>query len=952
MADENVFELVKQRNKIEDVINESYPLEQRRGRYLRGRREDCNSLVVDVANQAYHWNSQAEHGDVINWVMNRQGVDAKTAVEILCRRAGLPEPNWGRQDAATRLAARAREDAFDVATRVFARWLWDDEEALAYARGRGWTDETIRGGMLGYSGRYEGRKALRDELKRALVGAGVDLESAGAVAVVGFAGDVARWAREHDVKPLESWVEKGYISGFVGQDMLVYPQLYGGKVRYMTGRGVHEKRSWNLPEALAGKRWPYMNWCWSQREGRCVIVEGPADAVTLGQWEIPGMAMMGTKLDDHGAALMEGHEMLYLWLDADEAGQQAAWNIADQLGPMVRVIDWGAMLNEIERCGEDGAAPPAEAQAPPPKDANDILKIFVETGLDHDAQVKAVEKLLTDAEPFVVHAASWAGGKQGAERDSAQEIAFRLIARLDQVRASQYRNRLAEALGLTVREYDQVLKAVAATVKNTEKGKPLDIDFTFGGYIQEHLVEYLYDPVSQRSRLCWRDPDGKIVEGDHLDIDGKRYLPEPPDAFVRGEGCLFPSKLGGKKNTRELVRIVEMFIRKNYLFDDPNLPRIIAYYVMLTWVYDSFNALPYLRALGEPGAGKSELMRRVGHVCYRMMAASGAATAASLFRTVEMYRGTVFIDEADLHDGGDATNDIVKFLNLGAMRGNPIWRLDEATNMDGKRVFKPALYQTFCPKLISMRRDFKDDAVGTRSITLKLMPREPIELVKAGVHLNIDDDFKLQALEIRNLLLRWRMESWQPQIQVHETDIDLEISSRLNQVTMPLLALAAEDEDLKREIRQFLREYNAEIVLTRSMTLTARVVDAMWKIYKYPDLRIMSVWTNEVGMEYMMIGDVAKITNEIIDDMNKLGDDEDDEGEESKRPKRKKDEISARRVGSIIRNELQLRVGQRITKGFPVYWDGLKMEALAKRYGTEIPAVEAAAAGDGKEGEK
>ncbi len=43
------------------------------------------------------------------------------------------------------------------------------------------------------------------------------------------------------------------------------------------------------------------------------------------------------------------------------------------------------------------------------------------------------------------------------------------------------------------------------------------------------------------------------------------------------------------------------------------------------------------------------------------MTASGANTASTFFRATEMYRGTVFIDEADLHDGGDMSNDIVKF---------------------------------------------------------------------------------------------------------------------------------------------------------------------------------------------------------------------------------------------------------------------------------------------------
>jgi len=120
------------------------------------------------------------------------------------------------------------------------------------------------------------------------------------------------------------------------------------------------------------------------------------------------------------------------------------------------------------------------------------------------------------------------------------------------------------------------------------------------------------------------------------------------------------------------------------------------------------------------------------------------------------------------------------------------------------------------------------------------------------------------------------------------------------------------------------------------MTIAARVVEAIWKIYVYPDQRGLCVKKlADGGREYMFIGDVRRIANEIMDEMNRG----EDEPEDDDRPKNKKDELSARGVGSVIRNTLQLQVGQRQGKGFPVYWDRIKMEALARRYGVEIPVV-------------
>jgi hypothetical protein len=236
-----------------------------------------------------------------------------------------------------------------------------------------------------------------------------------------------------------------------------------------------------------------------------------------------------------------------------------------------------------------------------------------------------------------------------------------------------------------------------------------------------------------------------------------------------------------------------------------------------------------------------------------------------------------------------------------------------------------------------MRKDFKDDAVGSRSLTLKLMPREPMELVNGGVKLTIDDEFRERARTIRNMLLRWRFKMWQPEIEVPVELIDFEISSRLNQVTGPIKALAAGDPELRDEIERFLRAYNREMVLTRSMTIAARVVEAMWKIHCYPDLRQRLVMKTAEGEEIMMIGEVRTIANEIMDEMNAIGSDDDDEDGKSK--KRKKDELSARGVGHVIRNELQLQVGERRGSGFPVFWDDLKMRALGKRYGVDYEAL-------------
>lgn len=913
----DIVEELKSKLSIETVIEaDGYHLEGT-GRYRRDSQH--NSLVVDLRAQAYHWNSSDEHGDIFNWVMKRKGADFKGAVEILCRMAGLPDPDWGHQDMQMRMVTRARQDAFTVAARVFQKWLMADADALAYAKGRGWSDETIAQANLGYTGQWANKDALVKEMKSELAYEGVQLDAPAAVGVLGWAGDVKSWGERHGAAVNEKWIQKRQIPGLIGRDMLLYPHLHYGQVVYFSGRGVHEKTHYNVPEALAGPRQAYFNTEWSPEAFEAVIVEGQACAITLAQWGIPAVALAGTSINEDLIRKLNKNRALYLAMDSDKAGETSARkNLAKINDPLIRIVSWG---DEHSREGD--------------RDANDWLQSLAAADVDDEMQREWIQEKLASAETWVEMVCVQAGQMTGAHGEEATRIAMALVAQMDDVVVAQYRSSLAKALNMGVRDFQNILKSVRQTAEQRDL-KTLVEGETLGGIINGWLIEYLYDPEQDQARLAYRNPEGEIGERPYVDIDGVRYYPSDTNAFVRQEVVLFPSKLGPVKSTRELVAIIEAYIRSVYLWPDNVWPKLVAYYVLLTWIYDAFNALPYLRAVGEPGSGKSEMMRRVGHICYRMMTASGANTASTFFRATEMYRGTVFIDEADLHDGGDMANDIIKFLNLGAMKGNPISRTVESRDRNGDRTFIVQPFNTYCPKLIAMRKEFKDDAVATRSLTMNLIPREPIELKEAGVKLTMNNEMRGHAREIRNMCLRWRLTNWEPEIEIDEDDIDMEISSRLNQVTTSLLRLAKGDDALKAEIRNLLRAYNQDIILGRSMTVFAKVVEALWKIWLYEDLQKTHTQVDADGRRYTHPGDVAKIANELID-MENLLDADDEEGQSNRRKKR----LTSPGVGRYMKNDLGLVPGGRKSSGIAYYFDEneIRLTGLAKRYGVDVATL-------------
>jgi hypothetical protein len=178
--------------------------------------------------------------------------------------------------------------------------------------------------------------------------------------------------------------------------------------------------------------------------------------------------------------------------------------------------------------------------------------------------------------------------------------------------------------------------------------------------------------------------------------------------------------------------------------------------------------------------------------------------------------------------------------------------------------------------------------------------------------------------------------------------VDVEIPARFNQVTMPMKSLAlnvdgSRDEDFLNQITMLLRSHYQDIVGENSTTWEARVAEAIWKMYIYSDLRARMVIKDD-GEIYIKVGDVTALANNIADEMNEEGADlriKKEEGGEDGTPKKAKKnfDLSAQRVGRIIRDKFQLYTPPRTGKGIYFLWDEAKMVAIGKKYGA-LPVME------------
>jgi hypothetical protein len=207
----------------------------------------------------------------------------------------------------------------------------------------------------------------------------------------------------------------------------------------------------------------------------------------------------------------------------------------------------------------------------------------------------------------------------------------------------------------------------------------------------------------------------------------------------------------------------------------PLFETIASYCVLFSWVYDSFNELPYLRVRGDIGSGKTRCLLTIGSLCYKPIFASGASTVSPIFRILDSFHGTLIVDEGDFRFS-DEKAEIVKILNNGNARGFPVLRSE---SVSGKE-FDPRAYGVFGPKLIATRNYFEDRALEMRCLTEETGGRK----LRDDIPLNLPTDWKIRARDIRNKLLMFRFRKFGKH-HLHPNTLDRSIEPRLAQVSVP-----------------------------------------------------------------------------------------------------------------------------------------------------------------------
>jgi hypothetical protein len=408
------------------------------------------------------------------------------------------------------------------------------------------------------------------------------------------------------------------------------------------------------------------------------------------------------------------------------------------------------------------------------------------------------------------------------------------------------------------------------------------------------IVETLFRPEEQRTVFCVGKGEIWHFESS-LENWRPRLVPYSASNNLLTNGVvLLPSEPEEYGSEQALVGEIRSFIHR-YVDVSPLYETIATYYVLLTWVYDTFNELPYLRLRGDPGCGKTRFLLTVGSLCYKPIFASGASTVSPIFRILDSVRGTLIIDEGDFRLS-DEQAEIIKILNNGNAQGFPVLRSEVMRNGE----YNPTAYAVFGPKIVATRGYFQDRALESRCLTEEMGQSR----LRDDIPISLPPAFHEEALHLRNKLLLFRLRN-AGRSAVSQDAVDRTIEPRLSQIFVPLLSVV-EDEGVREELRELARRYNREMVAERGTDMEAQVLEV-----------IRDLLAAGTGLG------VKEITSWFVDRY----------GEEYDR------KVTTKWIGSIIRKKLHLRTQKSHGVFVVAPTEMPKLERLFERYGVSLADV-------------
>ncbi len=310
---------LKERHPLGEVVEAAGVRLHGRGRVRQGvcpfHEEAEGSFTVYADTERFYCFGCGEGGDVLDFIRRAEGLSLPEAIRRLDASPPTTDPvRHTTRERRNRDAVAPPDPALlTAAARYYAGHLRRSREARAYLASRGVGLEAATRLGLGY---VPGRG-----LREAFASAGFD---AGRVRESGL------------------FTERG--ERFAG--MVLVPEVAGGRVRWLAGRGIDPERRPRFqappgpkPVLGLGRLGPAPPWA--------IVAEGVFDWLALAEWGMPACAALGTQGMERVAAALRGCPRVFLAFDNDDAGREATAALGSLLGRRAAVVTLPEGISDV-----------------------------------------------------------------------------------------------------------------------------------------------------------------------------------------------------------------------------------------------------------------------------------------------------------------------------------------------------------------------------------------------------------------------------------------------------------------------------------------------------------------------------------------------------------------------------------------------------------------------------
>lgn len=331
------------------------------------------------------------------------------------------------------------------------------------------------------------------------------------------------------------------------------------------------------------------------------------------------------------------------------------------------------------------------------------------------------------------------------------------------------------------------------------------------GSLAEAIQEAAYAPTKLAIAT-----GGNIVIVPNWTHQGTRYVPvSAAHDLLKHKAIRLPGAPSDYPSAEALFAEIEEYAGR-YLSLSSAFMKIATSYILLSWVYDAFNEMPYLRFRGDYGSGKTRALIVFGSIAYKGFFASGASTVSPIFHTLDMFKGTLIFDEADFRFT-DEKAELVKILNNGNVKGFSVLR----TQVTANKEFEPRAFSVYGPKIVGMRGSYEDRALESRFLTEEMSGKS----MREDIPISLPDSQEAEARVLRSKLLMYRIRE-RSSARINPILADLTLEPRMNQILLPLLSVAP-NEEVRDAIRSYASRAQENVVFDRASSTEGQLLSVI-----------------------------------------------------------------------------------------------------------------------------